>query len=210
MRRHRKPTGSIGPISIYSCGDVRFDRVQFPADKAEVENYLVELTLRALKEANLDPWGAVPQRNPEQHFDFTIPSANGVAYLDVMEIAPLDGRGGFQNAALDYHHGEMADWVWAKITQKAQKYGLPRELAIHLLLYSTDLAFRLSSGVLDLLSYYCSVTDRGFRSILYAVPEEASSVSITTICPQKRSDFRAFNLAAKRAKRVSCCRLHSS
>ena len=200
MRRQRKPTGSIGAISISSAGDVTFEKVSFPAEKAEVEGFVVELTVHALQEANLNPWGAVPRRNPEQHFDFTIPSPNGEAYLDLMEIAPLDGQGGFQNATLDYHHGQIADWVWAKLTQKARKYGLPRELSVHLLLYSTDLAFRLSAGVLDLLSYYCSVADRGFMSILYAVPEDATSVSITTVCPRERSEFRRFNLAAKRER----------
>lgn len=201
MKQQRKPTGYIGPISISDEAGVEFDRIKFPVEKDQVENYVVELTLGALQRDGVDLWGAGPQRNPENHFDFTLPASAGVEYMDLMEVAPLEGTGGFRNAPLEYNHGELADWVWTKLTQKAQGYGLPRKEAIHLLLYSTDTAFRLSEGVLEILAYCCSKVDRGFKSILYSVPEDRQSAFIYKIHPRPREEFRGFNLSAKRARK---------
>jgi hypothetical protein len=200
MAERRKPTGVIGPVSL-GDGGAAFNRVEFPRVKEDIENLILALALKALEREALDPWGGLPQRNPENHFDFTVPASPRPEYLDLMEVAPLAGTGGYQKAPLEYNHGELADWVWTKITQKAQNYGMPRAEAIHLLLYSTDFAFVLSPGVLEILAYHCLASDRGFKSIVYCAPDNGESAHIYVVHPRSRDEFRGFSLAAKRARR---------
>lgn len=201
MKRQRKPIGSIGPVSISDEDGVTFDRVEFPGTKDEVESFVVELTIRSFQEGHNNPWGVKPERNPESHFDFTLPTSEAIQYLDLMEVAPLEGTGGYQRASLEHNHGELADWVWNKITQKAQHYGLPRKEDVHLLLYSTDVAFRLSEPILEILSYYCVKVDRGFKSILYSVPENKETAFTYLVHPRSPEEFRGFNLRAKRERK---------
>lgn len=201
MAERRKPTGVIGPV-LLEDGGARFNRVEFPKGKEDIENFILDLALKALEREALDLWGGTPQRNPENHFDFTVPTSPRPGYLDLMEVAPLAGTGGYQKAPLEYNHGERADWVWAKITQKAQGYGMPRSEAIHLLLYSTDFAFVPSPGVLEILAYHCLTADRGFKSIVYCAPDDGESARIYIVHPRSRDEFRGFSLAAKRARRT--------
>ena len=159
-RQQRKPIGSIGPISISDEEGVTFDRVEFPSTKDEVESFVVELTMRSFQGGQNNPWGVKPERNPESHFDFNLPTS-----------------------------------------EATQHYGLPRKEAVHLLLYSTDIAFRLSEPILEILSYHCVVVDRGFKSILYSVPENKETAFTYLVHPRSREEFRGFNLQAKRERK---------
>ena len=174
MAEHKKPTGTSGYLSL---GPVRpgFQPVQLPERKDEIEAFILRAALATAEKCGLDPYGLVdsPIQNIEDDFDFTLPTKRGQEYLDLMEVAPLEGSRGYQDAPLSYKVGERVDFVWTELTKKAQKYGLPGRQEVHLLIYSTDQRFRLDSATLKLLSYHCHVASRGFQSVhAFALDDE--------------------------------------
>ena len=109
----------------------------FPQSKDEIERHIVDLMLGSANKQGLNPFELVgePVQNPENNFDFTIPTPSGEEYLDLMEIAPLDIVGGtHETAPASYMSGEFADIIMTKILTKSQGYGRAPRALIHLLL----------------------------------------------------------------------------
>jgi hypothetical protein len=201
MKLHRKPTGYVGPVSFPAVGGApRFDRVRFPDTKGEIEAFILDLTLKAFRREGFEPWPAVPVRNPESDFDFTIPGETN-QYLELMEVAPLEGTRGFAAAILEHHHGALADLVWTTLTQKARRYGLPQSYAVHLLIYTTDTAFQLFPEVLRIIAYHLLVSDRGFATVHYSVPADQDSAYVYCLHPRPAQEFERYNIRAARSRR---------
>ncbi|HVT17765.1 MAG TPA: hypothetical protein VHQ90_16505 [Thermoanaerobaculia bacterium] len=211
MTHHKKPTGEIGTLSVPAASDADpFSRVKFPGSKAEIEGLILRVTLATLeKEGASLPWPARPVQNPENHFDFTIPESPP-EYLDLIEVALLPSGTKYQGAQLVYNHGERADAVWTELTQKALSYGRPGGRRIHLLLYSTDFAFRLSEEVLLILSYYLRTSDRGLTTVTYAVPWDTELASVSVVHPRRVGDFDGFSLQRARARQSRIADLTSA
>lgn len=158
--------------------------ITWPEKKDELERAILDGALNSAGDLPL-PFGLTPPpiQNAENHFDFTVSDSEGDAYLDLMEVAPLElVRGSYKCARGEYHHGEMVDWLLDKIRSKSDKY--TTEAPIHLLLYSTDWRFRLDSSVLRLLACYCHRASLSFASTLYYAPDDLHRGSLVYIFPQ--------------------------
>lgn len=111
----RKPTGTIGDLTLYPDGRrPKFTPIQFPTSKAEIESQILHTTLEVARKSGLNPYDLDrdPEQNPENSFDFTLPTAHGEQYLDLMEVAPLEGIGGSYKKAQDYYnHGKLSDYI---------------------------------------------------------------------------------------------------
>jgi hypothetical protein len=204
-RKPRKPTGTIGPIIIgpHDRG-VEFRPIDFPTDKAEVERYIMTFVISGLRKTGTNFYKLVgnPVQNPEDDFDFTLPTKSGKEYLELMEVAALDHVGGSYNAApASYNHGELADYVYAKLMAKAKKYGSPSHVPVHLLLYTTDWRFRLSQNVLALLAYWCLRREHLFKTILYFVPDDATHGEARIVYPIASESLANFDEQAARNRR---------
>jgi hypothetical protein len=202
MSEKKKPTGVIGSIKIYPDGrPPEFNQVGFPQSKAEIEKHMVKLTISSAQKAGLNPYDLKgdPVQNPENSFDFMLPTKQGDQYLDLMEIAPLEQvKGSHEKAPDHYNNGELADSIYSKILSKSQKYGSTPRSVIHLLLYTTDWKFRAGNGVLDLLAYWSLRDQHCFRSIVYFEPASSKDGDIVIIYPRSPETFHQFDEARQR------------
>jgi len=199
MPTHKKPTGELGSFAFGAPGGAEFRQVRFPSSKAEIEDFVLHQALKGFeKQATKPPWPAPPLRNPENHFDYTIP-VTPPEYLDLMEIAPLSLTGGYRATELHRSNGELADDIWIALTRKALSYGRPGVHKIHILAYITDFAFDLFPNLLQILSYHLSVTNRGLSSVTYARPAEDGAARVQILHPAPPDSFVGFSLRRARA-----------
>jgi hypothetical protein len=140
-RKHRKPTGEVGYLTVPpNCGEQPFRRFVFPTQKEEVERCILAGVLETCRLRGVDPYGLTgePVRNPEDDFDFTLPTTAGTQYLDLAEFAPIDGRtGAHAHGPPSYVVEVRGNEAIATIRRKAEHYPT-RGARLHLLLYSTD------------------------------------------------------------------------
>ena len=143
----KKPIGTVGPIVIDSENrTAEFRPLHFPRDKAEPESHIVRFVVAGLRNSATNFYRLVtnPIQNPENDFDFTLPTTSGDEYLELMEVAPLEHvAGSYEAAPASYNHGELADYVFKKLLSKARKHRSVPQPPVHLLLYTTDWRFRL-------------------------------------------------------------------
>lgn len=203
MAEHRKPTGKIGPIHMTGGKASQFQPVGFPQTKADIEAKILAFTLRSLPSlaADLYRLAAEPIQNPEQDFDFTLPTVDGDEYLDLMEVAPLRQVGGsYERASGSYRHGDFADHIWNGIDAKSRKYGVATRTPIHLLLYTTDWRFLVADNVLDLVAFAALKRKHVFKSMVYSAPMDEETAFVVRVFPPPESDFADFNEARQRAR----------
>ena len=112
-----------------------------------------------------------PVQNAEDHFDFTLPTASGQTYLDLIEMAPLEQvRGSYDRAPKMYKLGDRADAIAAKILEKSADYGAGSSRGVHLLLYTTDFRFDAIGSVADLLVHILHARTHCLRSVVSCDP----------------------------------------
>ena len=58
--------------------------------------------------------------NPENDFDFTVSTERGPAYLELQEVAPLNGP--YEKAQASYKPYYYAQYILMKILEKSNKY----------------------------------------------------------------------------------------
>lgn len=181
----RKPRGVSGPVYVSATGERgSFVPIEWPDEKDELEQAILNAALSSAGDLPL-PFELrhPPRQNSENHFDFTLVDSGRDAYLDLMEVAPLDlVRGSYNSAQARYHHGEIVDWIFDKIRSKSDKY--TTEAPIHLLLYTTDWRFHLGPNVLRLLAHYCHHASLVFTSILYFAPDDLHNGSLDLVYPR--------------------------
>ena len=75
----RKPSGSIGPISVQPNKRPEFRKIEFPAEKPALERFVVEMVIGGLMKTGENFYSIVgdPIQNQEANFDFTLPTKNG-------------------------------------------------------------------------------------------------------------------------------------
>jgi hypothetical protein len=200
-RTPKKPTGQIGPLlTIARDRSSSFTPIKWPESKLELERYILAHAVRSAANAgsNLYDLSGEPKQNPEQDFDFTLQTARGLEYLDLMEIAPLAWVGGpHHKAPASYNHGEFSDAIYEQVLIKSRKYGSP-SVPIHLLLYPTDWRLRVSVGVQNLLSYMCRLSDHSFKTIVYYSPDDQETGEVIQIYPRPSESFKQFSEAQAR------------
>lgn len=188
--KHKKPTGTLGFVRIGVDQPPHFTKLDFPGGKEEIERFILEATVRKAERdgLNLFHLKAHPVQNPENHFDFTLPTSNGEQYLDLMEVAPLsDTDGSYAKAPASYNQGDMADVILGLVLKKAAKYGVRMRTPLHLLMYTTDWRFRVSGETLQLVGCQLSKTEHCFSSVTHYVPDDAGDGELTMVFPESES-----------------------
>ena len=201
-RRSKKPSGLIGPIIMRQADKMaEFQSVPFSKDKAKLEQYFVTFVTQGLRKSGSDPYNLTgePIQNPENDYDFTLPTISGLEYLELMEVAPLEGVGGsYQKASGSYNHGELADFIYDKLIAKSTKYHARPLPPIHLMLYTTDWRFRVTDGVLFLVGYRCLQTEHNFKTIIYFYPDDATHGEAKRVYPLPPKAFKDFDIQGAR------------
>jgi hypothetical protein len=165
----RKPTGVSGVLRVESGGRSDFLQSSLPTDKAAIEAFILEGTLRSLEFAKVDVYHltAAPKQLEQNNFDFELSTATGTEFLDLVEFAPIGRYRGYEGAPNKHIVGEIADAAWEVVKGKSKKYGLGRRGRVHLLIYITDFRFLFSDSVFELLTLWCARRSHGFRSVVY-------------------------------------------
>jgi hypothetical protein len=152
-----KPSGTSGFFQVRANeqGDISgaFVPTPYSTEKAEIERQMVVSFISSMNK-NLatsceEFFLSNPKQNQENNIDFTVDSPNGLAYLELMEIAPL--KGPYTTAPSSYKPYEFAKAVLAGIKQKSDHYAGTQGRDIFLLLYITHWSFIPSSSTLACL-----------------------------------------------------------
>ena len=174
----RKPRGHLGYLS-FGYGTPEFRIVALPESKEDIEQWMVDAMLRTHRAKDADPYALVgtPVRNPEANFDFTLPTARGDEYLDLMEIVVFSedsSSPGHEAGPLAYDPDAMAEAIVEMVLVKSQHYGRPRT-PLHLLLYVTDWRFELLQPVDELVALALASRPHIFRTVSYFGPCDAET-----------------------------------
>jgi hypothetical protein len=157
----KKPTGKNGVtrVAINSDGkpEASFIANEYPVEKGDIEERIVNSFI-ASANSDLSRHGerfllSNPRKNDLDDFDFTIESANGDSYLELMEAAALKGvKGGYKNAPKQYRVIDFVDFIYEKLKSKSDKYPKNMRQELFLLIYTTHFSFSLTGSALTYLS----------------------------------------------------------
>ena len=187
----KKPTGAIGPTCISARG-AEFLPIAFPRVKEEIEKFIVQ---GFVKNAGAVPLAILSHKqNLQNDFDFTIETTEGIKFLELMEIAPLENlRGAYEMAPSSYKPYDFAEYIFAKVNRKSGKYWGARSSNICLLIYITDWAFTLSQTVVALLQYWLAHQSHSFQYIFCYSPIDIESGVSNLIYPTPIKFWKGFD-----------------
>jgi hypothetical protein len=187
-----KPTGQLGSLTIRP-GFAEYRRHNAPRSKEDIEKWALSAALRAARSRGLNLYNllAEPFQNIENHFDFTLTTANGEEYLELMEVGLLAGKA-HSDARTWYNVGEMARETLLNIQRKSSKYARSSR-PLHLLLYSTHWRFILTGNVLDLLAFWLDKQRHVFTTIIYVHPVENGSGMFERVVPRRIENLANFD-----------------
>lgn len=187
-----KPTGDIGPTraTVVEGGNVEiaFEKIAFPKSKDEVESFIVQDFLASVGKA-LGPHRETfilgnPTKNAENDFDFNVESKHGPAFLELMEIAPLElFGGGYNKVPPKYKPYDLAQIVVAKILGKAKRYSGDIGRPLFLLAYITHWGFTPSESTVALLRYFLAQEKHPFNAVFLYSPIEKGFGDARCLCP---------------------------
>jgi hypothetical protein len=135
-----------------------------------------------------------PHPNPEQDFDFTVTGPDGPAYLELMEIAPLEISGTtFDKAPPEYNAYELAQYIAQKILEKSSRYTNPAPRSLFLLAYVTHWSFSLSETVVRLVQHVLSHSAHKFSGVFSFQPFSDDEGLVHRLWPVPPEVFRGFD-----------------
>jgi hypothetical protein len=180
--KRRKPRGVTEAFHLTSGADPEFIRTHLPDDKAEIEKTVLARTLEAAvaQKVKLYELAGDPVQNEENDFDFSLPTADGLEYLDLVEYV---ASGGYAKSAASYRVGDMVDRMFDLVRMKARKYGENRKSVTHLLMYSTHWKFLPSETVIELMRHLCATRKHGFKTVAVVAPTIGDSVAVWKCFP---------------------------
>jgi len=176
-----KPTGQIGPTraTVVEGGNIEiaFEKIAFPSAKDEVESFIVQDFLASVGKALASQGEAFifdsPTKNTANDFDFSVQSKQGPAFLELMEIAPLElFGGGYDKVPPKYKPYDLAQVVVKKVLGKAKRYSGNIGRPLFLLTYITHWGFTPSESTVALLRYFLCEEKHPFNAIFLYSPIE--------------------------------------
>jgi len=172
-----------------------------PDGKAEIELDIVRRAIKALSAAGTLPFHLVgePVQNPEDDWDFSLPTLDGTQHLDLVEFAPLSRTAGsYDRVPQNRNNGDVADDVVALIARKEARYGSLVQRRVHLLIYTTDWRLTPPVRVERLVALDLSRRGTGFTSILYCSPWGSDLAHASILYPVASAAFEGFDEATVR------------
>jgi hypothetical protein len=185
--KRRKPRGINGVVTLDNgVDDTGFVPTLLPDDKAAIELTICAGALRAMRTLGWTTWpqGIEPRQLAESDFDFAFDLADCTEYLDLSEVAPLEGvKGGYEGLPTRMTTGRHVDAILALVRKKAEHYRSRSKLKVHLLLYTTDFRLLASHGSVALLKMVLRRDPPRFASVSYYAPIQADSGLLHVLFP---------------------------
>jgi hypothetical protein len=176
-----------GPVKLTGGhADSEFIPHQLPVSKEEIEREICSGALKAMRFHGWTAWplGIEPRQNELDDFDFSFELGSGREYLDLAEVAPLEGvRGGYEGVPTTFPRRKLTDEILRLVERKGTHYGRSRRSTVHLLLYITDFRFLVSEGVVTLSKWYLRSNHFGFKSICYYAPIDSEAGWLRVLYP---------------------------
>jgi len=182
----RKPQGQSGAIR-FTAEDTEWKPTQFVQDKAARELQISEMFVRATEhfimresEPKCRPFVNLVQ-NEEDDLDVTVDTAQGRKKMELVEFAPLSKYGPkFENAPKTILSGDKAKLAIEEIRRKSGHQGGTERM---LLLYSTEHAFKLDPGAIELMRRAFMDDPPRFERIYYVSPHDETDGTAWEIYP---------------------------
>ena len=188
----KKPTGDSGPIKVSINPDRQpgaiFDKIEFPKIKSDIEQYIVSKFIHSadkeLSKSGDKFFISNPILNSENDFDFNVTTPRGLAFLELMEAAPLELiKGNYSNAKASYKPYDMANNIIEKITKKSNKYPNNLKSELFLLIYGTHWSFYFDELTYMYLRYFLSKMKTSFNAIFTYFPLDINEGVVKWLFP---------------------------
>ena len=184
-----KPSGDSGPTRLSGSGEVDWQKLNFPADKPQLEEMIMGIFVGSLPKQGGNCPDEVTflrvlsyKQNQEYDLDFTLKTDRGDKLIDLMEIAPLKQlQGEYREASGAYTVGEFSDYIVEEIMKKALKYGALKHIL--LLCYDTHWAFRPSETVFNLIRVALLSRHHPFERVYHFSPIDSTFGAIEKLYP---------------------------
>jgi hypothetical protein len=192
--RPRKPTGQDGVVSL-GVSEATYLARTLPERKEEIE-LLVARTFAAYRSPHrrifaFDIVGE-PVQNPTDDFDFTLTTSVGSKYLELMEVFLSDIGVTLPTEQFAYEPYPFAEWLYANIKKKSDRYRGATQQGIVLLTYSTHWQFALSNTAIWLLAHKLHHERLIFESVYHVGLADVQSPEVTLLFPTN-VDFSNFD-----------------
>ena len=172
-----------------------FDKIEFSDNKDTIEEYFVSRFIES-EEAKFGKYFFISNsvKNKLDDFDFSVTTPKGQAYLELMEIAPLENhKGGHEEASDSYDIYDLSKYIFSKIESKSRKYPNNLTNELFLLLYVTNYKFCLDDTTSKLLQYFCLSGELKFDVIFMYTPLDETAGNVNWIFPTDEDSFKNFN-----------------
>ena len=206
-QKRKKPSGILGYAQAVSGATTTatFEKISFPHDKEGIERFIVDQFIysgnREAKKRGSD-YGFFlqdPVQNPIDDFDFEIKSMGELAYLELLEAAPLEHvKGGYAQAPNSYRPLEFAEDIFSKIVSKSSRYPPNLDRKLYLLVYVTHWTFFFNPLTINILQHLCNGTKLVFEDVLAYCPLDEREGVIYSLYPMAPESIPPMNLAELR------------
>lgn len=196
-RPPRKPSGTDGAIKLDATG-VHFEKIDFPNAKDGVEQHVADSFIASTG----NPYFSISSitKNQENDLDFLIETSKGKKFLELMEIAPLEGLGGsYDKAPSSYKPYDLARFVKSHIQKKSNKYHSGKLPKIVLLVYTTDWRFAVSETTICILQHWLATSSHSFEYVYLHHPTKPIGIThVLYPTPKEYWDAQNFDPEAYR------------
>jgi hypothetical protein len=173
--------GKSGYFRITGDGKEQAIDHSVPEEKEAIELWMAENFVRSYP-SDGKPIFSNPRQNKESDFDFTVPTDCGDAFLELMEIAPLEAFGGsFENVPPAHNAKKLADAIIKGILKKSRRYRVKQDL--FLLLYPTHQGFALGMATIQFARFSLKKQKHCFRAVSYLEPLDDKQGCIYPLFP---------------------------
>lgn len=183
----KKPTGSIGPISVTATPTGAlgtWNKVAFPKDKESIEQLMVDIWARAAGNAGATIFEIIP--NKQDDFDFTLVLSGGKVSMDLVEFIYRDGQGKpYDGDQIKIQSFDYAKQLVATVKEKSAHYGKAGTQPVHLLVYITHWRFWSNEVAIRLAQHFLSQSPPIFENVLFVEPFDASEGNARVLYPSR-------------------------
>lgn len=208
-KKRKKPTGETLVTHVAAGPDgvmLKCSVLKYPEVKEDVERFIAEKFLATCAAKGHLPYTVSELRqNVQDDLDFTLATATGDRYLELMELAPFHGvKGGFSQAPARYSPFGVAREIVDKLLSKSARYVAVPNKPIDVLVYVTHWAFVPSEVCVALMQYWLCLSSHRFCYVFLYCPITEHDGIHYRLFPTPMEHWHGFDPLEYRESVVQC------